>query len=349
MKLLYILFALLIFGFLIFIHELGHYLFARLFKVSINEFSIGMGPKIFSKKSKKTGILYSLRLLPIGGYVSMEGEDGESQDENAFQKKAPWKRLIILAAGGTTNILAGFLAMFFLVCATSGSLGSTTVAEFLPPEGETAALSETSGLKAGDQILRVGHVSVHTANELVYEIMSQGYEPLTLTVRRDGEKTVLEDVRFPTLTEAGAVFGDADFRVYAEEGTFSNILKHSFFRSFSTVKMIWDSLFDLVGGRYGVEAISGPVGVTQVISEAAEKREAANLVYLAIVIAVNLGVVNLLPLPALDGGRIVFVLIEMIFRKPVDRKIEGYIHAAGLIVLLILIALVTVKDVIGLF
>ncbi len=349
MKILYVLFALLIFGFLIFIHELGHYLFARLFKVTINEFSIGMGPKLFSKKSKKTGILYSLRLLPVGGYVSMEGEDGESRDENAFQKKAPWKRLVILAAGGLTNILAGFLAMFFLVCATSGSLGSTTVAEFLPREGAETALSEESGLKTGDEIVKVGRVRVHTANELVYEIMSQGDKPVTLTVLREGEKTVLEGVSFPTLTEAGAVFGDTDFRVYAEEGTFGNILKHSFFRSFSTVKMIWDSLFDLIGGRYGVEAISGPVGVTQAISDAAEQKNAGNLVYLAIVIAVNLGVVNLLPLPALDGGRIVFVLIEMVFRKPVDRKIEGYIHAAGLFILLALILLITVKDVIKLF
>ena len=346
---LYILLAVLIFGVLVIVHELGHYAFARLFKVSINEFSIGMGPKLLQRKAKKTGILWSLRLLPIGGYVSMVGEDGETDDPNALQRKPAWQRLIIMAAGGLTNILIGFLLMVVLIVSTRNQLGSTVIAEFRPPEGTEVAASEAAGLQINDRIVKVGNVGVHTSNDLLYEIMHQGYRPVDLTVIRSGERLVIRNVEFPTFTESGTVFGDYDFAVYKEEATFGAIVKHSYFRSLSTVKMIWDSLVDLLTGRYGMEALSGPVGVTEVIVETAQSRQTANLLYLTCVIAINLGVVNLLPIPALDGGRILFVLIEMIFRKPVNRKVEGYIHGAGMLLLLALIAFITLKDIIKLF
>ena len=186
----YIIIAILIFGLLIFIHEGGHFLFARLFKVTVNEFSIGMGPKLVSKKSKKSGISYSLRAFPIGGFVSMAGEDEESDDPNALNKKPVWQRMIIVAAGGVVNLVAGILVMFILVfSSTSMGLGSTTVAEF-----RDGALSQNCGLKAGDTIVEVEGRNVHIADELVYEIMRLGIEPVDLTVVRDGEKTVIEDV-----------------------------------------------------------------------------------------------------------------------------------------------------------
>lgn len=340
----YIIIAILIFGLLIFIHEGGHFLFARLFKVTVNEFSIGMGPKLVSKKSKKSGISYSLRAFPIGGFVSMAGEDEESDDPNALNKKPVWQRMIIVAAGGVVNLVAGILVMFILVfSSTSMGLGSTTVAEF-----RDGALSQDCGLKAGDTIVEVEGRNVHIADELVYEIMRLGIEPVDLTVVRDGEKTVIEDVEFPQISEQGVAFGDADFYVYGQERTFTNLVKHSFYRSTYTVRMIWESLYDLVTGRYGIEAVSGPVGVTEALTEAAQTGS-YNFIYLVVVISMNLGVMNLLPLPALDGGRLVFLLIEAVRRKPINPKVEGVIHTAGLALLMLLMIFICVKDVIKLF
>ena len=340
----YIIIAILIFGLLIFIHEGGHFLFARLFKVTVNEFSIGMGPKLVSKKSKKSGISYSLRAFPIGGFVSMAGEDEESDDPNALNKKPVWQRMIIVAAGGVVNLVAGILVMFILVfSSTSMGLGSTTVAEF-----RDGALSQSSGLKVGDTIVEVEGRNVHIADELVYEIMRLGIEPVDLTVVRDGEKTVIEDVEFPQMSEQGVAFGDADFYVYGQERTFTNLVKHSFYRSTYTVRMIWESLYDLVTGRYGIEAVSGPVGVTEALTQAAQTGS-YNFIYLVVVISMNLGVMNLLPLPALDGGRLVFLLIEAVRRKPINPKVEGVIHTAGLALLMLLMIFICVKDVIKLF
>ncbi len=338
MQILYILLAVLVFGVLIFIHEGGHFLFARLFHVSITEFSLGMGPKLLSRVSKKSGITYSLRALPVGGFVSMVGEDEESDDPNAFNKKPVWQRLIVTAAGAAVNLVAGILVMSILVAA-SPLLGSTVVYKLTDSN-----TSGAYGLRPGDRIVSVGGSAVHTANELMYEVMHKGIAPIDLVVERDGERIVLEDVVFPTATESGVLFGDVDFYVYSEEKTPVSVLRHAFYRSTSTIKMIWESLYDLVRGRYGIEAVSGPVGAVQAMTEAASNG-ADDLIYLAVVISMNLGIVNLLPLPALDGGRILLLLIEAVRRKPVPAKVEGAIHFAGLILLLAFMAIITVKDV----
>lgn len=340
MTFLYILLAIFIFGILILIHEAGHYLFARLFHVTVYEFAIGMGPKILSHTSKKTGIAYSLRLLPFGGFVSMAGEDEESDDPNAFNKKPVWQRFIITAAGATVNLVAGILVMGILV-ATAKALPSTTIHSF--DENSTSV----QYLQAKDQITAVDGTRVYTFNDLLYEIMRKGVEPIDITVKRDGTEITISDVVFPTITDSGVVFGNVDFIPYAEAKTPLAVLKHACVRSVSTIKMIWESLYDLVSGRYGMEAVSGPVGVTQAMTEAAST-SLSSLVYLAVVISMNLGIMNLLPLPALDGGRLVFLLIEGIRRKPIPARIEGYIHFAGLAVLMLAMVLITFKDIIGL-
>lgn len=342
MPFLYILLALFVFGLLVMIHELGHFLMARAFGVGIHEFSIGMGPKIFSKKGKKYDTDYSLRAFPIGGYVSMVGEDEESDLPEAFGNKKVWQRILIVIAGPLMNILLGFLLMAVLVL-ISGQLASATVGDF--NEGAT---SPAYGLQIGDTVKEVGGVHIHTGNELVYEIMNQGYEPIDLVVERNGEKVVLEDVIFPGLTTEGVNFGSPDFRVYGEARNFGNIVKHTFFRSVSTVKMIVDQLKDLLRGRYGMSAVSGPVGITKEIGTAA-KSGFSTLLYLVTVISVNLGVFNILPIPALDGGRLLFLLVEAVTRKPVNKNVEGYIHFAGLLILFGIIILVTCKDIAGLF
>ncbi len=372
---LYVLLALLVFGLLIMIHELGHFLVARACGVGIREFSIGMGPKIFSWKGKRswgtpkenngqadldgtqlsfdrltgtadgeeeTVTSYSLRALPIGGFVSMVGEDEESDSPAAFGSKRVWQRIAIVLAGPVMNVVLGFLLMTVLVL-TTPKLASTTVGEF----GE-GATSPAYGLQVGDTVTHVNGVRVFTGNELVYEILNDGYKPVDLKVVRNGAVVELRGVIFPGQTSEGVSFGSADFRVYAEEKTVPNVLKHSFWRSVSTVKMIFDQLGDMIGGRYGINAVSGPVGVTEGMVDAA-KSGMSNFLYLVIVITVNLGIFNLLPIPALDGGRLLFLVVEAVIRKPVDKNIEGYIHFAGMLLLLALMAVILCKDIAGLF
>ena len=318
-----------------------------------------MGPKILSRVSAKSGIVYSWRLFPIGGFVSMVGEDEDSEDENAFCRKPVWQRMIITAAGATVNLVAGILVMAVLVAFSSG-LASTVVYDFIPESDFDNAYgelsddeysyysSENAGLCAGDRIIKVGKSSVHIGDEVNYEIVHQGYRPIDITVIRDGERMVIENVDFTKIKDQGVTFGIRDFRMYTEPKKPVTVLKHGFFKSVSTVKMIWESLGDLISGRYGVKAVSGPVAFTQMLADAAS-RSVYQFVYLAVVISMNLGIMNLLPLPALDGGRLAFQFIELIRRKPVNRNVEGYIHFAGIVILMILMVLIAFKDVISLF
>ena len=302
-----------------------------------------MGPKLISKRSKKSGILYSVRAFPIGGFVSMAGEDEESDDVNSLNRKPVWQRMVITVAGAAMNLIIGFILMTVVVI-TSTSIGGTTILRF----AEDNALSEQSGLMIGDEIVKVGDTRVHIASELAYEIMRNGVEPLDITVRRDGELVEIKDVQFPTIIEQGIQFGMTDFIVLAEEKTFGNVIEQSFYRSISTVKMIWQSLIDLITGRYGLEQMSGPVGVTAVVSEAA-KSSFTDYLYLVVVITINLGIFNLLPLPALDGGRLIFQIVELIRRRPVKPEFEGYVHFVGIVLLMLLMVVITFKDVMNLF
>ncbi|MDD6321331.1 MAG: M50 family metallopeptidase [Firmicutes bacterium] len=332
--------ALLIFGFLILIHELGHYTMARVFKVGINEFSVGMGPKVVSKKSKKTGIAYSLRLLPIGGFVSMDGEDEDSGSENSLSSKPVWQRFFIMVAGAVMNILVGIVLTCVIVC-RSQALGSTVVASF----SENAS-SQTAGLAEGDRIVKIGKHGVHTSYDLSYIIMHSATEKTDITVIRGGETVVIPGVEFKTETESGVTVAMRDFRVKAERKSFGNVVKHSFWQSLTSVRMIWDSLIDLVTGKYGVDALSGPIGITGEIGNAVAAHDGGmNLMYLTALIALNLGIFNLLPFPALDGGQIVLLIVELIIRKPVKREIAGYINFVGLALLMLLMLFVTYQDI----
>ncbi len=342
--------AVLVFGFLIFIHEFGHYITARIFKVTINEFSIGMGPRLVTYDSKKTGIKYSLAALPIGGYVAMEGEDGRDEnapdDPNSFDKKPAWQRFIIVIAGATVNILAGFLAMIILTAIIN--IGDTTVREFVDTEETGYEVSSAdSGLKVGDEIVAVDGKRVRILDQLSYEIMRRGNEPIDVTVIRDGREIVIPDVIFPTISEQEQTFGAMDFRVSRVDKTLGTVLKFSFNKSCLIIRMVWESLYDLITGRYTLAAVSGPVGISGAIGDAA-REGFASLLYMVTLISINLGVMNLIPFPALDGGRLVTILIEMITRKKIPAKIEGWINAIGLGILLLFIIFVSVKDVIQL-
>ena len=348
----YLALTLFLMGILIFVHELGHYLTARACKVTIHEFSLGMGKRLAGFTSKKTGIQYSLRLLPIGGYVSMAGEDEDKEgedDPNAFNKKNVWQRLLILVAGAAMNVITGFLAMLILVGGMTVSgykLPSTTVAEFTP-----GAPSYVTGLETGDRILRVDGVRVHTGYDLSYEIMFNGYKPVDVLVERDGQELLIPNVVFPSGIEEGVELGSMDFYVLAGESSVGNVLKTTFWRSVSSIKMVFDSIGGIISGRFTLAAMSGPIGVSSAVANVASQPMAGwNILYLFALIAMNLGVMNMLPIPALDGGRVFFRIIEILrFGKPVNPKLEATVHGLGMTLLLMATVIIACKDLFRLF
>ena len=384
-----ILIAISVFGFLILIHELGHFISARIFKVKINEFSIGMGPRLFYYDSKKTGTRYSVAIFPFGGFVAMEGENsaddgreeypGEKVAEYAdvtlaleaeetqkaekeekkkansssrFDEKPAWQRLIITAAGAAVNIIAGFLIM--LIVTTFIVMPSTTVKSYVDDDGvpykdilEYDISSQDSGLMPGDEIVAIDGKRVNIYDEMSYEIMRRGTEPITVTVERDGKRMEIKNVIFPTNEAQGQEFGVVDFDTVDIKKNPLNIVGYSFENSVLIVRMVWESLFDLITGRYSLAAISGPVGISGEIGAAA-RLGVIPLLYIVVVISINLGVMNLLPIPALDGGRIITLLIEIVTRKKIPAKVERIINGVGLALLLGLSAVVLIKDIIQL-
>lgn len=341
----YALITALVIGFLTFIHEFGHFFFARLFKVPVLEFAIGMGPTVYSWKGK-TGTKYALRAFPIGGFVQMEGEEGTSENPMAYNNLSPWKKIAVTVAGPLVNIIFAILAMFILVICTP-TLGSTTVGDFAD-----GAISSQK-LMIGDEIVKIGNVSVHTGEEVVYEVMMQGNEAVDITVIRDGKRVLLDDVVFNTVEDSGAILGEVDFRLYAlsslEDVTVLDYLYQAFYRSVNMVKMVIDSLWGMISGRFGMDAVSGPVGIVETVGEVVSVSPAA-LVNLVVLISMNLGIFNLLPVPALDGGRILFHLIDGIAgRKVIKKEVEDAITGITMIILLAFMFLISVKDVINLF
>ena len=337
-----ILFALLFFGVIIMIHECGHFACAKLFKVKVNEFSLGMGPALF--KRKKDDTLYAVRLFPIGGYVAMEGEDDASEDDRAFNKKPVWQKMIIVVAGALMNLILGFILMVLLLTTSTDLIGTNTIKEFYPD-----AVSSQYGLQAGDRFVEIDGHHVWSELDLSF-LMSRSQDGVfDFVVERNGEKVTLNDVHFATEQQNGITLIQYDFIIIGEQPGFLNIVKNAFTQSASIVRMVWLSVFDLVTGRYGMSELAGPVGTVDIIADvtaqAVSSGSLTNLLTIMAFITINVGVANLLPLPALDGGRFLFLAVEAVRRKPVNPKYEGYVHAAGLALLLLLMVVVTYNDI----
>ncbi len=330
--------AVLVFGFIIFIHELGHFTVAKSCGALVHEFSIGMGPAIFKKQKGET--LYALRLFPIGGYVAVEGEDEDSENERSINKKPVWQRILFVAAGAFMNVFFGFLLMVFIV-SQQQLVTTTVVASF--DEGSLSA----EVLQVGDKILKVNNKTTETVNDISFEFINIGEGTIDLTVLRDGETIVLEDVSFPMETVDGISVPILDFNVYGQKKTVVGVLKEAWHMTIGVVDQVWSSFGKLIGGQYKVEQLSGPVGVSSAIGQAASVGM-ENLLMMAAFISINIGVFNLLPIPALDGGRLFFLFIELLRGKPIPAKYEGYIHATGLVLLLGLTLFVTFNDVVKL-
>ena len=329
--------AFVFFIFLVVIHEFGHFIAAKTLGVRVNEFAIGFGPTLFKKKGKET--TYMLKLIPFGGYCAMEGEDENSTDEKAFCNKSAWRRFLIVVMGAVFNLIFG-LIIVGITLAPQTLYATTTVAEF----SEAATSNDDNGLKIGDEIIEVEGRSIYTFYDLSYNFTAVEDGNLNMTVKRNGEKVNLPSVYFATEEYEGYNVVKLDFKVKGEKRTLGTFLKQTVNTSVSYGRMVVFSLVDMIKGRYRVSDISGPVQVTATLGEAA-KTGIFDMLPLIALITINLGIFNLLPIPALDGGRLVFILIEMIFRKPVPQKYEKAVHAIGMIFLLTLMAVILVKDV----
>lgn len=439
-----------LFELIVFVHEFGHFITAKKSGIQVNEFALGMGPKIFSFQKGETR--YSLRLIPIGGYCAMEGEDDESDNPRAFEKAKVWKRMIVVIAGAVMNILLGFILMFVTVV-QQPVYSSTTIESF--PE---LSYSQNSGLQPGDKLLKINGTSIVSSrdisfalatskpvevdgselsvfkedclvnlfsflgtalserNEAILEgktdvmsdedaqamyneylqvveninkvetkdetknIYEEGYKSLyaytssavaevpaieikdtrtrfrvDILVERAGRQVLLEDVDFYTYVnqESGQPSVAVDFYTVPVERNFATAITESFNQTVSVGKMVWESLVGIVTGRFGLNELSGPIGAASAISQVTSQSLADNgfaeglntLVFMMTVITVNLGIFNMLPFPALDGGRFVMLIIEAIRKKPVSMKIQNAINASGFVILLAFMALISLKDI----
>ena len=349
-----ILFAFLLFSFLIFIHELGHFVAAKLSGVQVNEFSMFMGPSIWKKQKGET--LYAIRCIPIGGYCAMEGEDTDTDNPRSFQKAAWWKRFVILFAGAAMNFIVG-VAIFAALYLPSDQMAAPVIAEFT----DCCTFAHEDGLQVGDEILEIDGEKIYLNTDVSMILTLNQTVSHDLVILRDGEKLVFED--FPMahthLDEKGQEYLHYGFS-YGTVRKLDFAGRLDFVRrvTVSNVRNVRLSLQMLLTGKAGLKDMTGPVGIVQIMSETAQASPTVwdaflNMLYFGAFIAVNLAVMNLLPIPALDGGRIVGLLIttavEAVTGKKINPKIESILHGTGMILLLGLMAVVMFKDIIFLF
>ncbi|MEA4911599.1 MAG: RIP metalloprotease RseP [Oscillospiraceae bacterium] len=333
--------SVLIFGLIIFIHELGHFIAAKRGGIKVNEFSLGMGPTLFSKKKGET--TYSLRAFPIGGFCAMEGEDDDSEDARAFGKAPVGRRILVVVAGALMNLALGFVVIFALTV-SQPALASRTVGEFY----ENAA-TEASGLQIGDTIVAVDGRRTYIFTDVQYELVRITDGTADLTVLRDGQEALLKDVQFDTAEyEDGSTGIVLDFKVFAAEKSVGNVLKYAGLWTVSIARQIFISVVDILTGRIAINQLSGPVGIVSIINQATSIGF-STVLYILAFITINLGIFNLLPLPALDGGRLIFLLVEAVTRKKLNPKYEAAINVAGFCLLMCLMVFVTYNDITKLF
>ncbi len=347
-----IIFAILLFSFLIFIHEFGHFMAAKLSGVQVNEFALFMGPAIL--KWKRGDTLYTIRCIPIGGYCAMEGEDEDTDNPHSFQKAAWWKRLIILVAGSFMNFLTGIVIIAIVLSCTPNY-----VAPRIDSVESWSCLAEDRSLLPGDVIKEFNGKKIRVNNDFTLETMLLPNGEYDFVVERNGELITLENVRLERRAvpeaEEQKLYG---FSFTVMDTTAQSVVSQIFPTAGNYVRMVYMTLGMLFTGQVGLQDLSGPVGIVDQMSQTAAASANAwfaflNMLSIGGLLAINLAVMNMLPIPALDGGRtaglLLTTLIEKLTGKKVPAKIEGYVHGIGMILLLALMALVLFKDVFTIF
>lgn len=341
-----IILAILIFSLIVIFHELGHFLLAKTNGIRVNEFCLGLGSTIFGITKGETR--YSLKLLPFGGACVMEGEDGESEDDRAFGKKSVWARISVVVAGPIFNFIMAFVFAFILLCNTGYNLPVLSgVLEDYP--------AEEAGMQAGDTIIKLDNKRIHFFKEINAYIQFHAGETVTVTYERDGER--YETVLTPKYNEEyGSYMYGFQGSTQADRGNVLEILKYSAYEVKYWISITLESLKSLLVGQVSVNDLSGPVGIVNMIGDGYEatvsygiRAVMLQMLYMCIFLSANLGVMNLLPIPALDGGRLVFLIIEAVRGKKIDPDKEGMVHFIGLMILLGLMVLVMFNDIRKLF
>ena len=350
--------ALIVFSAVIAIHEFGHFAVAKLCGIQVNEFSIGMGPVLWKKTRK--GTQYSLRALPVGGFVALEGEESpESQQAEAARdaqeqpiaenagiplNDAPvWQRALVMAAGAFMNFVLGFVVLIILVAAQDGAITSKTIYSV-----EEGALCGQTGLQAGDEILAVNGRRCFVANDILYELVRTEAYRADFTVKRDGQKVELPDVQFDTWQDdSGETHMSLGFVVYGIKKTPVSVLKEAWNSTLYYGRIVFTSLADLLRGRESINNLSGPVGIVTAIGQAASYGW-QDLLELLALITINLGIFNLLPFPALDGGKVVFLIVEGVTGRAVPEKLQSVLTIAAFGLLFGLMIFATYNDIVRL-
>ncbi len=315
---------------LVFIHEFGHFATAKLSGITVHEFALGMGPKIFSYQGQET--LYSLRVLPIGGYVRMEGEDEESDKDGSFSKKSPWKRLAVIAAGPIMNFVLAIVVITALFMMDGFPVN--TIGELID-----GAPAKAAGLEVGDEITSIDGQAVTSWDDVVTTISGAETDDLKVTVLRGG---VEESFTIQATKEEETGRRIIGIRPMFKKDILQSI-KYAFMGVFFTIQAILQYLGSLLMGQGDFSQVSGPVGIYNAVSEASQTG-LKSILNITGLLSINLGLINLLPFPALDGGRIIFIGLEILRGKPIDQEKEGFVHFIGFVVLMTLMVLLVMKD-----
>lgn len=324
--------AIIVFLLLILVHEFGHFIIAKSVGIRVLEFAIGMGPAIFKKQKGET--LYSIRIFPIGGFCKMEGEDEESDDERSFGNKKIWQRFLVLVAGATMNIITGFI-IFLIIMSTQQQISIPAID--LVTEGFPA---QQAGLLPGDRIVSLDNTRINIQNDYHFQMSRHAGGDIRVGFERDGVRNFVNIT--PAQDERGRYI--LGFKEATEELTIAKRITTANYLTLFTSKVIVISLGDLITGRYSYKEMSGPVGIVQHIGDAA-KTGVLDLLSLTALISINLGVFNLLPIPALDGGRVLFLIVEAVRRKKLPADKEGIVHFVGFALLILLMIFATTNDI----
>ncbi|MBR5089733.1 MAG: site-2 protease family protein [Ruminiclostridium sp.] len=347
-----VLITILVFFTIILIHEMGHFLTAKAFGMKIYEFSIGMGPRLFSKRTKTT--TWSFKLLPIGGAVQL-GEDMESDDPNDFRNKPVWQRMIVIVAGAVMNLILGYIVCVVSICADS-DIATNRISRFY----DTSVSSQV--MQTGDEIVEINGMPIWTTLDISYCLQNKalqfdetrGVATFDMTVIRGGERVKLTVPLTAVASNSKSGYSVVvDFMVSPEEKTVLTVPAAAARLFLTESRLIWISFYDLITGTYGLNDLSGPVGVVSTMATALGESfrimSFSSFLTLVALITINLGIFNLLPIPALDGARFLFLLVEAIRRKPIPPEKEGWVHFIGFAALMLLMLVVTFNDIIKLF
>lgn len=339
----------LVLGIIVFIHEFGHFIFAKITGVYVYEFAIGMGPKLFSKKGKETE--YTIRAIPIGGFCQLAGEDlGEDDlkdvpEDRRLQSKSCFKRFLIMFFGAGNNFISAFLILFFIALVWGGSTMDPVISSV-----QKNYPAKEAGLEKGDEILEINGHNISTSDDIsLYLAVSDPKKNVTIKVLKSNDKEVTYHFKPKKIKEKGEVSYRYGIGIKQKKTTgFVNACKYTFKKTGSIFKQMGITVGYLFTGKIKLTQLSGPVGIYSVVGEQS-KGGLANILYLIAFLSINVGFINLIPLPAFDGGHILFIIIEMIKGSPVNPELENKIHTIGLLLLMLLMIFITFNDILRLF